>query len=314
MKTILLTSTALVMAAGMAAAEVGVTGDGRMGVISTNGADIGFTSRIRIVFTATGETDSGLTFGGTIRADNAAKAADGKHATAAAAAAANPTGLATGLLAGDNTSSGGGVSGAAGSVYIAGAFGKITMGDTDGAPKAAVGNAGGVGLTGLGDKNEIAYLSGAPHPSVLWNYTMGDLTLYASADNPGPAGDQALGGALTYSIGDVGVGIGVERLGDTSHVAAGVTAALGDASVKLVYGSRDDDDPATNDAQFAASASFTSGSATFSAFTSRSLSEQDHFGIGAAFDLGGGASIKGGFADGDSLNDPSFDLGVTMSF
>ena len=286
------------MSAGVAAAEVTVGGDGRMGVISTAGGDLAFTSRVRISFTATGETDNGLTFGGTIRADNAAATT---NAVGDEGIALNGTGTAL-------ANTGGGVNGAGGSVNIAGPFGKLEMGDVDGAAKKAVGHAGGVGLTGLGDKNEISYLSGDDDPSALWSYTMGELTLYASAENPGPEGDQALSGALGYNIGDVGVSIGVERDGDVDQVAAGVSAGLGDASVQLVYGSRDDAD------QYGASASFVTGAATFTAFTSSNTTGQDHFGIGAAFDLGGGASIKGGFADGDSLDDPSFDLGVSMSF
>ena len=246
------------MSAGVASAEVAVTGDGRMGVQSPNGGYVAFGSRIRIVFTAPGETDNGLTFGGSIRAGNAGKGVDTMHASAAAAA--NPTGLATGLLEGDNTSSGGGVSRTAGEVYIAGAFGTVTM-----------------------------------------------------ADNPGPAGDQALSGAMTYIIGDVGFGVGVERLGDNQNIVAGLNAALGDASIKVVFGSNDDNNAATEDDQYGASASFVSGSATFTAFTSRK-NDQDHFGIGASFDLGGNAKIVGGFVDGDSLADSSFDLGVTMGF
>ena len=137
---------------------------------------------------------------------------------------------------------------------------------------------------------------------------MGDLSLHASADNPGPEGDQAISGAMSYSIGDVGFGIGVERAGDADNIVAGVNATLGDASVKIVAGSNDDMD------NYSASASFVSGMATFTAFTSRNTMRQDHFGIGAAFDLGGGAAVKGGFVDGDSLSEGSFDLGLTMSF
>ena len=290
MKTILLTSTALVMSTGIAFAEVSVGGDGRMGVQSTNGGDVKFSSRVRISFTATGETDNGLTFGGSIRADNAD----------------------------------GGASGTAGSVHVAGAFGKVAMGDVNSAAKAAVGNAGGVGYTGLGDLNEIKYIGGDNDPSALWNYTMGDLTMYASAGNPNyddAADDEDvdLSGAISYSLGDVGFGVGVERRGDVQTVAAGVNASLGDASVKLVYGSYDDGVASTDNVDsYGASASFVSGSATFSAFASgnsKGVEGEDHFGIGASFDLGGGAAITGGFVDGDSLaNGASFDLGLTMSF
>ena len=279
MKRVLLASTALVMSAGIAAAEVAVSGDGRMGVRSLDGADIEFTSRVRISFTGSGETDNGLTFGGSIRADNA----------------------------------GNGAVGTAGSVHVAGAFGTITFGDTAGAAKQAVGQAGGVGMTGLGDLNEITYIADVELPTARWDYTMGDLSLHASVDNPGPEGDQALSGAMGYSIGDVGFGVGVERLGDNQNIVAGVSATLGDASVKVVFGSNDDNDAATEDDAYGASASFVSGSATFTAFASNN-NDMDHFGIGAAFDLGGGAAVKGGYVAGDSLDDASFDLGVTLSF
>ena len=290
MKTILLTSTALVMSTGIAAAEVSVGGDGRMGVVSTDGGDVKFSSRVRIAFTATGESDNGLTFGGSIRADNAVA----------------------------------GATGTGGNFHVAGAFGKLAMGDVDSAAKAAVGNAGGVGYTGLGDLNEIKYIGGGNDPSALWNYTMGDLTMYASAGNPNyddavDDEDVDLSGAISYSLGDVGFGVGVERRGDMQTVAAGVNASLGDASVKLVYGSYDDGVAGTDNVDsYGASASFVSGAATFSAYASgnsKGVEGQDHFGIGASFDLGGGAAITGGFADGDSLaNGASFDLGITMSF
>jgi outer membrane protein OmpU len=274
MKRILLASSALVMSAGFAAAEVTVGGDGRMGVQSLDGADVTFSSRVRISFTASGETDNGLSFGGSIRADN----------------------------------SGGGAAGTGGNVYVDGPFGKLTLGDTDTAAKAAVGQAGGVGYTGLGDKNEIGtYLGGKTTPNALWSYSIGDLSLYASADNT--ADDPLLSGAMGYSIGDVGVGVGVERQGDMQNVVASVDATLGDASVKVVVGSGDN-----NEDHYGASASFASGPATFTAFAS-SNGGGDHFGIGAAYDLGGGAAIKGGFADGDSLTGgPSFDLGITLGF
>ena len=163
----------------------------------------------------------------------------------------------------------------------------------------------------MGDLNEIGYI-GDVHPSARWDYTMGALSLHASTDQIGQAdnADSVFSGAMSYALGDVTVGAGVERKGDQQNTAASVSAALGDASVKVVYG-RDD---ASTDDSYGASASFASGMATFTAFAS-SKGGMDHFGIGAAFDLGGGAAIKGGFVDGDSLtNGSSFDLGLTMSF
>lgn len=293
MKTTLLTSTALVLSAGLAAAEVSIGGDGRLGVKSDKGADAVLTSRVRISFSASGESDNGLSFGGSVRADN----------------------------------SGGGSGGTAGNVFVSGPFGKVSFGDVDSAAKAAVGQAGSVGMTGLGDLNEIAYIKhgtdagnltdGKPTaiaPGALWEYSMGDLKLYGSAGNPDHMDDRALSGAIGYSIGTVGIGVGVERFGEQQHVAASVSAGLGDASVKLVFGSKDMGDGSDNMDQYGASASFATGAATFTAFTSNNTSDQDHFGIGVAYDLGGNAAIKGGFADGDGQDDASFDLGITMGF
>lgn len=299
MKKVLLASTALVMSAGFAAADVSVGGDGRMGVKSVNGGDLEFTSRIRISFSASGETDAGLAFGGSIRADNAAAkttiAADGTDADTLP----------------DLGTSGGGVNGAAGSVFIEGTFGKISMGDVSGAPEAAVGDLSGVGLTGNGDFNEMAYLSNSSRPAARWDYTVADLGLHVSADNPGPAGDQAYGLAVTYGMGDISFGLGMEDNGTDTHVIAGVTAGFGDATLKLIYG---DTDTIGDGDQYGASLDFVTGATTLTVFYREDTAGNDNYGLGVAYDLGGGASIKAGFADSDSLTDANYDFGISMSF
>lgn len=283
----LLSTTVLLLSAGVAAADVSVGGDGRMGVRSDalefGNDDVNFTSRIRISFSASGETDGGLTFGGGIRADNA----------------------------------GGGAGGTAGSVFVEGSFGRLTMGDVSGAPEAAVGDASGVGLTGLEDFNELTYLSNSDLPAARWDYVMGDLGLHVSADNPGPAGDQAYGVAMTYSMGDVSMGLGVEDNGTANHVAARVTAGLGDATFIVVAGFSDAADlggTAVDDDQYAASISYAMGAASLTAFASKNFAGEDHYGVGAAYDLGGGASLVGGISDGDSRADAAYDFGLSMSF
>jgi outer membrane protein OmpU len=282
MKKVLLASTALVLSAGVAAADVSVGGDGRMGIVSINGADAAFTSRVRISFSASGETDGGLAFGGSIRADNSA----------------------------------GGAAGTAGSVFVEGSFGKLSMGDVSGAPEAAVGDLSGVGLTGVGDLNELTYLSNASRPAARWDYMMGDLGLHVSADNPAPAGDQAYGVAVTYSMGDISMGLGMEDNGAASHIVAGVTAGFGDATVKVAYGDSSDLDFT----QYGVSLDYGFGATTVTAFwmskesgTVPALNVGDSYGLGVAYDLGG-ATLKGGIADGDSLTDMSYDFGISFSF
>lgn len=72
MKKILLTSTLLVASAGMAAADVKISGYGRFGLDYDSGAGAGvkksvINSRLRMNIDASTETDSGVKFGGRIR-------------------------------------------------------------------------------------------------------------------------------------------------------------------------------------------------------------------------------------------------------
>ncbi len=293
MKKVLLASTALVLSAGFAAAEVTVGGDGRMGIIgggiddtataTIDETELGFTSRIRISFTASGETDSGLAFGGSIRADNA----------------------------------GGGAAGTAGSVYIEGSFGKISMGDVSGAAEAAVGDLSGVGLTGLGDFNEATYLSNGDRPAARWDYTTGDLGLHVSMDNPlddtGIGTDNAYSIAVTYGVGDISFGLGYESTDATDHIIGGVTAGFGSATAKVIYGTADDIDFD----QYGLSLDFVSGATTFTGFYMHKETagvDADATGVGVAYDLGGGAAVKAGYVDADGDDDARYDLGIAMSF
>lgn len=74
MKNYLLISTLLVAAAGTAHADVTLSGDARMGISSVEGGDASFSSRARVRFNLSGETDSGLKFGAQFRAADAAGA------------------------------------------------------------------------------------------------------------------------------------------------------------------------------------------------------------------------------------------------
>ena len=70
MKKILLTTTALTMLAGAAAADISISGTARMGVShNAAGANAGTTvnNRMRVNFNGSGETDGGLTFGAHLR-------------------------------------------------------------------------------------------------------------------------------------------------------------------------------------------------------------------------------------------------------
>ncbi len=279
MKKVLLASTALVLSAGIAAAEVSVGGDGRMGIrqLADGADDLLFSSRIRISFSASGETDAGLAFGGSIRADNA----------------------------------GGGAAGTAGSVFVEGTFGKLSMGDVDGAAQQATGHVSGVGYTGLGDLNESTFLLGGDDPTALYEYSTGDISFYVSAGQQ-ELNDE-LGVGVSFGFGGVTVGLGYESSDAVTedHVVATVAAAFGDASVKALYG-----DASSLGDQWALSLDYVMGATTVTAFYTddEDLGGAEAWGLGAAYDLGGGAAIKGGYVQNESIDADGFELGITMSF
>lgn len=297
MKKILLATSAVALFAGAASAEVTLSGDARMGIISdfdTVGfttdeiaGETGFTSRARVKFTLSGETDTGLSFGASFRADNA-----------------------TGAKVGE-----------AGEVFVSGAFGKLTLGDVDGAAQQAVGNVDGVGLTGLGDFNEAVYLGagdGLTDPTAVYEYSTGAFTGYISSTNPAGSVNDVMAIGAKYATDTYSVALGYETVSnsDLDHVILGVTGSFGAVSLKANYGH------ATNGAasgdQYHVSATYTADALALTAYYS---DEEDFngttaYGLGASYDLGGGAKVVGGYAnvDGGAVSDDAFDLGLSFSF
>ncbi len=295
MKKLLLATSILAGTAGFAAAEVTLSGDARMGVINGFGTDdTGFTSRARVKFTMSGETDGGLSFGASFRADNAGAASSGD----------------------------------AGSVFISGAFGKLTMGDIDGAAQQAVGNVDGVGLTGLGDINEAVYLhnvldSAATDPTAAYEYSAGSFTGIISIQNPNNdllvapvdlSPTYAIG--LKYAMGDYNLALGYETNSDVDldHIILGASATFGAVTVKANYGQLSG--PGLSVDQYHLSATYTADALAVTAFLAadEDLGGADGYGVGATYDLGGGAKVVGGYAKNDTTDASAFDMGVSFSF
>lgn len=336
MKKLLLATSILAGTAGLAAAEITLSGDARMGIINNfvfvAGADDDtvFTSRARVTFTMTGSTDSGLEFGASFRADNA----------------------------------GGAAAGTAGSVYVSGAFGKLSMGDVDGAAAAAMGHVDGVGLTDLGDLNEIVFLGNggvdmvlfdAPFspealsgdPSALYEYSAGAFSVYASVNQLGfvlPTtgyDSTSYAVAASYSMDAYKFALGFERMDLTDgvidwtidQVSLGADASFGAITLKARIATGDA--TGTNgyvqeNDQWALSATYSADALAVTAFASNkhmttgtgaNKLEIAAVGLGASYDLGGGASVKGGIVQQEvttgalaPVKDTAFDLGLSFSF
>jgi outer membrane protein OmpU len=276
MKKILLATSAMVLFAGAAAAEVTVTGAGRMGLVY-DGVDTEFSSRIRIIFTASGETDTGLSFGASVRNDQS-----GVGNTAN----------------GDST------------VFISGSFGKLTMGDTGNAADALVGQVSGVGYTGLNDENEIGWLD-TEKTGALYEYSAGSLTFaLGSAQLTAPDGDDTVSIAVKYATDAYSIALGYEDNALDSQISAKGTATFGGATVALKLVDRD----SAADMAAALSVDYTTGATTLTAFATdnKDFAGTDTFGIGAKYDLGGGASVLGGIVDNGT--DTTADVGFNFSF
>ncbi len=301
MKATVLATSALALIASAASADITLSGSARMGLTYFNdGTDSAtvFSSRVRIGFTASGETDSGLTFGASMRADQSGGNADGTF---------------------NNDST----------VYISGAFGRLTMGDVNGASDALVGQVAGVGYGPNDALQEIAFL-GSHKTAIYYEYSDGGLTF-------GLGSGQLIDGDRTYSIGvkyatdtfSVALGWESDSFTAEKRISLGGSANFGAATVKgRVTDSSDDD----RDRTYALSVDYTTGATTLTAFYANFgntlldfsfpdpfLSEDTkHIGIGATYDLGGGAKVAGGLVrqnNDDAEDDQTFaDVGLKFSF
>ena len=186
MKKVLFATTALAMSmtAGVAVAEIALTGDARMGMIY-DGNDAQFSNRARIRFTATGETDGGLSFGATFRVDH-------ERYNSADQRASNGT---------------------RGEVWVSGSYGKLSMGDVVSASEAAIGDLYSVGFTGgdfYANLNELHYLTGDGNNldqggNILYEYSINGFGLFASASDSDDNSWGAVYGANPVECGADGV-------------------------------------------------------------------------------------------------------------
>jgi len=305
MKKILLATTVLVGTAGFASAEVTLSGNGRMGITSTQSVNsddqtittTAFDSRVRADVGLSASTDGGLEFGGSF----------GIHDAGPASA------------------------GTAGSVFISGAFGKLAMGSTDSAAQNAVGQLAGVGYTGVGSHNEISYLTGGDTEMALYSYSASGFTGYVSVGQPAPVvkddytdGDTFSVGAA-YSADAFSVAVGYENRNadaaddDATQLSVAASATMSGVTAKVLYTKTDNGgEDAIDPASYGVSATYAMDAVSLTGFLRVADSATDaedtevYSGIGASYSLGGGATLAAGVANADGLT--KADLGVNFSF
>lgn len=298
MKHTLLATGALVLLAGTAAAEVTMSGSARMGLSYSDtaaGTSTAFSSRVRVVFTASGETDSGLSFGASVRNDQSGQGNTSNN---------------------DST------------VYISGAFGKVTMGDVSGAADALVGQVSGVGYGPNDALQEIKFV-GTHKTAVSYDYSTGALSL-------GVGSGQLISGDRTYNVGAkyaagsyaVALGWETDTFTGVDLVSLSGSASFGAATVKAKVA---DSDVSGADAAYAVSVDYVTGATTITAFYTdygndagffngghlSGSTDTAHLGFGGSYDLGGGASAAGGIVmqNNTGVEDRTFaDVGLKFAF
>ena len=329
MKKVLFATSALVLSAGFATAEVAVSGDGRMGVIY-DGNDAQFSSRARVIFTLTGESDAGLSFGGSFRTDQESDYTDGNDGSVRSAAR-----------------------GTAGAVWISGTYGKLSMGDVVGAAEAAIGDLPEVGYTEGefgGDIEEISFLVGDGNnedqgPTILYEYTVNNISFYASATDgsnvaaPGVVGrsdtfdldgdqvdtaDTAFSLAAKYEGSNFWAALSYSDNGDDREIGLAAQGNFNNFAIKGVYMDYDYDTVGldADGKTYGLGLTYQMDAIAVKGFWRRDEidiaglgdEEYDSFGIGADYDLGGGAVLAGGIIDTDYLDDTVADFGIKFSF
>ena len=335
MKKVLFATSALVLSAGFASAEVALSGDGRMGIIY-DGNDAQFSSRARVRFNLSGESDAGLSFGASFRVDH-----ENYNSNAYRSAAR----------------------GTAGAVWISGTYGKLSMGDVVSASERAIGDLYEVGYTDGtfgGDVEEISYLTGdgenlGQGPNILYEYTINNISLYASASDgvntpwfttPGDAADDDGDGVLDdsadvawslagkYEAENFWVALAYGKHDDAKEIVLGGEAKYNNFSVKGVFANYDDRFTDARNVEAGADQQLKNTVGLGLAYqwdavlvegfyrrdgyeyTTAGVDDEDFdsFGIGAEYDLGGGAVLAGGIIDTDYLDDTVADFGIKFSF
>lgn len=305
MKNVLFTTTALVAFSATAAfADLTVSGMGELGLTSNDanvGDDLSLHTDFDIVWSFTGSTDGGLSFGAT---------GDWDEAPAEESAA----------------------------VFVSGAFGTITGGDTDGAFDFAmydIQNGGLAGeadhFSGNSDLDNVADIGGGtPSQLVRYDIAFGGTTISASWENGNTAAanstKQTIGLGAKFSFGSIALGTGFQQNDGDTISGLSVQAGVGPAKVTVSYATVTDDQAGIAFGAAAGdqgktttgiSATFGAGAATigvaYEDVNNKAVADTDAWGAWVDYSLGGGATAK--IATGETHAGASkFGGGIGLSF
>ncbi|TBX16090.1 porin [Nioella sediminis] len=339
MKKVLFATTALVATAGVASAEVAVSGYAEMGLVGGDMMETQFHQDIDVTFTLTGTTDNGLTFGAAIDLDEAENIGTDRGGNGDEATADCDVFHAPERCSDDNADNDGFA------VFISGNFGTVTMGDTDGALDWALTEAGNIGNPGSIADDETAhggylgsYGDGSSDGQVLrYDYSFGDFAFAISmeqdtvggtssggtVDAGDTGGNMALGLRYSTSAGgvDLSLGLGYQSTdfgtaNDQTIIGASVVASFaGGFSAGIQYSDWSDVGGAAgvDNSHLGIGIGYSMDAISLHANYGEYDSGASGFGLAAAYDLGGGAGLHLGYGSTDGGAD-TWSFGLAMSF
>jgi len=277
MKNILLATTALVMTAGMASAEVTFSGDARLGYKNVESSVVGddVQYRTRIKASASGTADNGMTYSVALRFRDT-----------------NQTG--------DVQSN---------SVTVGGAFGSLSVGSESSAAEYAVGDLAAVGWANAA--NESAFTAGA---EAIYAYSAGDLSIYGSVGAPGT---EITSAGVSYSMNGINVAVATEDTSAIRTTWAAVSTSMLGATVKVIASDSDVGSTSTAvDTSVGGSVAYTSGAVTLSGLYKTTTTGADvtttKSGGGVSYAMGGGMTLVAGTTTSSKITTNS--IGINLSF
>jgi len=326
MKKLLIASTALVATAGMAAADITMSGYAEIGMRDAGGAvGMEMHSDMDIGFKLSGASDNGLTFGASIDLDE---------------------------VSGGIASTGG-----PHAVHVSGAFGTLTMGDTDGALDKA--NAEVAALTTIADDHSThaGYNGGAGLDSndvLRYDTTAAGFGISASIGQSDVAvANDVMGYGITTTLGTVAVSAAYQADNVQDITAVSAKTTVGGLTITANYSEATmaatpkgtvttpaavvvaTDGTVTGTAQVVSAADVNNSyehsaiglnytvsgvnlHANYGSFDFDDGTQADGYGLAANYGLGGGATVMVGYGNGNARSATAdvstFSVGLGLSF
>ena len=295
MKKLLIASTALVATAGMATADVTISGYAEIGVVDY-GTAVGMEmhSDMDVTFKLSGASDNGLTFGASIDLDEVAN------------------GIAS--------------TGGSQAVHVSGGFGTLTMGDTDGALDKA--NAEVASLTAIADDHTAhsGYNGGAgldANDILRYDTTYAGFGISASlAQSDVAVANDVIAYGVTTSLGTVAVSAAYQSDNTRDITAVSGKTAVGGLGITANYSEASMGTAATSYEHTGVGLAYTLNGvnlhANYGNYDFDNGTNADGYGLAANYGLGGGATVMVGYGNGTArsatVDVSTFSVGLGLSF